>query len=189
MILNVQQIWTRYLPDTIRERKREKKKQIKFIIQIILLSIERATRSRNLFKIGHTHNVLFQSVRDMISEVLVLQSLWYGLTFDTTISGGRSTSEIRGTSRCIAFYGAFYSGVVPDHRSSLLPSSLRSASPTLLSIRAVSFRRKGGSSSGAGSWPDIVCHTLASTPTLHLLYSPPFARCTLVNPRFIMRRI
>lgn len=135
MILNVQQIWTRYLPDTIRERKREKKKQIKFIIQIILLSIERATRSRNLFKIGHTHNVLFQSVRDMISEVLVLQSLWYGLTFDTTISGGRSTSEIRGTSRCIAFYGAFYSDVVPDHRSSLLPSSLRSASPTLLSIR------------------------------------------------------
>ena len=51
------------------------------------------------------------------------------------------------------------------------------------------FRRKEGSSSSAGSWPDIVCHTLASTPTLHLLYSPPFARCTLVKPRFIMRRI
>lgn len=124
-------------------------------------------------------------------EALVEQSSRHGSRFDTAISGGRSTSEIRGTSRCIAFYGAFYSGVCLT--IGLFSSLLLSVSFLLLSCRSERprrlFRRKGGSSSGAGSWPDIVCHTLASTPTLHLLYSPPFARCTLVKPRFIMRRI
>lgn len=195
MILNVQTNLNQIIPDTIRERKEEKKKQIKFIIQIIVLSIERATRSRNLFKIGHTHNVLFQSVRDMISEVLVLRcnrvvrahvryhNLWW--TIDIRDSGNEPLHRVlwRVLLRCCAWPSVFSPPIVPPL---CLSSSYSPVDPT---GRTVSFRRKGGSSSGAGSWPDIVCHTLASTPTLHLLYSPPFARCTLVNPRFIMRRI
>lgn len=136
MILNVQTNLNQIIPDTIRERKEEKKKQIKFIIQIIPLSIEQdpGTFSKSAIHTMYYFKACEIWYRRYSSSAAIV---WYGLTFDTTISGGRSTSEIRGTSRCIAFYGAFYSGVVPDHRSSLLPSSLRSVSPppTLLSIR------------------------------------------------------
>lgn len=114
--------------------------------------------------------------------------------FDTAISSGRSTSEIRGTSRCIGFYGAFYSGV-PDHRSSLLslsltfsPLSFSSYSPVDPTDRAVSFAVKEEQRCRVMAGHRLPYSRL-STPTLHLLYSPPFARCTLVKPRFIMRRI
>lgn len=59
MILNVQQIWTRYLPDTIRERKREKKKQIKFIIQIILLSIDNEQQDPGTFSKSAIHTMYY----------------------------------------------------------------------------------------------------------------------------------
>lgn len=137
MILNVQQIWTRYTRYDKRKKERKEEKTDKIyhpdhsVVDRTSNKIQEPFQNR-----PYTQCTISKRARYDIGGTRPA-IVWYGLTFDTTISGGRSTSEIRGTSRCIAFYGAFYSGVVPDHRSSLLPSSLRSVSPppTLLSIR------------------------------------------------------
>lgn len=192
MILNVQQIWTRYLPDTIRERKRERKKTDKIyhpdhsIVDRTSNKIQEPFQNRPYTQCTISKRARYDigGARPAIVVVRAhvrYHNLWW--TIDIRDSGNEPLHRVlwRVLLRCCAWPSVFSPPIVP-------PLCL-SYSPVDPTGRAVSFRRKGGSSSGAGSWPDIVCHTLVSTPTLHLLYSPPFARCTLVNPRFIMRRI